>query len=207
MYKLYGFLGAGSAAVEAVLAIAGAPYEVTDVERDGAGRFPDWFIKINSLAQIPVLVLPDDSVMTESAAMLLHLADSFPELKLAPEVTSALRPHYLRWMMFLATAIYASDIRMYYPARFTSDANGAAAVKEAAIAMMARQWEVFAAALGAGPHMIGGSLSLVDIYASMLATWNLDVPGFFVKHPNIKALHEAVRAQPAIGKVWARHGM
>ncbi len=188
MFKLYARRGAGSMAIEAALAECGVPHRVEDLERGPDGRHPASFYRINPLGQVPTLILPDDSVMTESAAILIYLADLHPGTGLAPPAASPLRPRYLRWLVYLATTVYMSDLRMYYPQRYTDDPAGAAAVKRAALSDMAREFEIFAAALGEGPYVLGETFSAVDIYAAMLATWNADVPAFFASHPNIKAL-------------------
>jgi glutathione S-transferase len=72
---------------------------------------------------------------------------------------------------------------------------------------MAEEWEIYAAALGDKPFILGDRMSAADIYAAMFATWNLDVPAFFAKHPNVKRMYDAVVARPAIGRVWARNEM
>ncbi|MDP9137546.1 MAG: glutathione S-transferase family protein, partial [Pseudomonadota bacterium] len=156
---------------------------------------------------VPALRLDDGSVMTESAAMIIHLADQLPHAQLAPALASPLRPHYLRWIVFLAANIYASDLRLYYPERYTSEAAGAAAVRAAARTAMAHEWSVFADALGARSYVLGDVYSAADIYAALLATWNEDVALFFETHPNIKALYDRVAARPAIARVWQRNGM
>ncbi|MGQ0485157.1 MAG: glutathione S-transferase family protein [Hyphomicrobiales bacterium] len=205
MFKLYARRGAGSMAVEAVLAECAVPYQVEDLERGPDGKFPASFYRINPLGQVPTLILPDDSVMTESAAMLIYLADLHPDTGLAPPVSSPLRARYLRWLVCLATTVYMSDLRYYHPQLYTSDPAGAEAVKGAALGDMAREFDIFAEALGEGPYVLGETFSAVDIYAAMLASWNADVPAFFARHPNIKALHDRVTSRPRIAKVWERN--
>ena len=67
MYTLYCRNSAGSVAPEALLAACGADYRVVVLDRKPDGSFEDFFHKINPKAEVPTLVLPDDSVMTESA--------------------------------------------------------------------------------------------------------------------------------------------
>jgi glutathione S-transferase/GST-like protein len=205
MFKLYARRGAGSLAVEALLAECDAAYRVEDLERGPDGKFPAFFYRLNPLGQVPTLILPDDSVMTESAAIVIYLADLHPGAGLAPAVAAPLRPRYLRWLAYLATTVYMSDLRMIYPQRYTDDPAGAAAVKRMAEAGMAREWDIFAAALGEGPYVLGETFSAADIYAAMLATWNADVAAFFARHPNIKGLYDRVVARPRIAGVWARN--
>ena len=47
-------------------------------------------------AEVPTLVLPDHSIMTESAAMMIHIADSHPAAGMSPALDSAQRPQFLR---------------------------------------------------------------------------------------------------------------
>ena len=100
-----------------------------------------------------------------------------------------------------------SDLRMYYPARYTVDATGAAGIKAKAVDGMAAEFAILSEAIGEGPFVLGNRMSAVDIYAAMLATWVADVPALFAKHPNIKVLHDRVAEVPAIARVWARNGM
>ena len=75
-YKLYGRPGWGSAIVEAQLVWYGLPYTFEPVE--DLFRTPDAdakLKKVNPLAQVPTLEMPDGSIMSESAAITLLLAD------------------------------------------------------------------------------------------------------------------------------------
>lgn len=89
MYRLYGSLGTGSAAVEAALAESGAPYEVVTIDTKQDAHLTEEFRRINPRQQVQALQLPDGSVTTEGSAMLLHLADAFPEAGLAPKPGTA----------------------------------------------------------------------------------------------------------------------
>jgi glutathione S-transferase len=204
MYKVYGRPGSGSVVVEAVLEEIGAEYETELVGRDAIA---DNYLKISPLGQVPALILPNGRVMTESAAITIHLADSHPEARLSPLPGAPDRSDFLRWMIFLATNIYMTDLRIYYPDRYTADQNGAKCVKASAVARMSTEWDIYAAALGDKPYILGDQMCAADIYAAMLATWNLDVPAFFRRHPNVHAMYERVTARPAIAKVWKRGEM
>lgn len=72
-YELIGSRGCGSAIVEMALALANVPYTLTDLPylKPGPGR--DRLLSLNVTGQVPTLVLPDGEVMTESAAIVMHL--------------------------------------------------------------------------------------------------------------------------------------
>jgi glutathione S-transferase len=207
MYKLYARKGAGSAAVEALLALIAVPFEVIDVPKTEMGAAPDWFIKLNPRGEVPALGLPDGSVMTESAAMMIHLADAHLEAGLAPALGTAARAQYLRWIVYLAAAAYPSDLRLFYPDRFSTDPTHAQAIKAKASLDLAHDFDVFAAEMGEGSFILGDKLSAADLYAAMLLSWSDDVEGLFAKHPKLKRLYDAVAENAIVRKVWERNGM
>ena len=42
--------------------------------------------RVNPMEQLPALLLPNGELMTESAAILIHLADSHPASRLSPPI-------------------------------------------------------------------------------------------------------------------------
>jgi glutathione S-transferase len=207
MYKLYARKNAGSAAVEALLAVSGANHQVVDVERATDGKLPNWFLALNPRAEIPTLELPDHSIMTESAAMMIHLADTHPQAGLAPALGTSARAQYLRWMVYFAAAPYTSDLRMFYPERYSTNPAHAEAIKAKAVIDLARDFDIVASEMGNGPFILGDGISAVDIYAAMLLSWSADVDALFTKHPKLKRLYGAVSAIPAVRETWNRNGM
>ncbi|NJM30424.1 MAG: glutathione S-transferase family protein [Rhizobiales bacterium] len=200
MMKLYARAGAGSAAIEALLAEAGVPFEMVEVKKPA----PESFLKINPLGQVPALQLEDGAIMTESAAMMIYLADLYG---FAPKPESPRRPRFLKWLLFMATALYMSDLRMYYPERYSTDVSHAPGIKTKAIADMDREFEILSNGLGEEPFFLGEDFSAADIYAPMLVSWAADVPAVFAKHPNLKTHYDRVAARPRIAEVWKRNGM
>jgi glutathione S-transferase len=207
MYKLYGRKNTGSSAVEALLTVLDVPFEIIDVAKTETGAAPDWYKAINPRGEVPSLGLPDGSVMTESAAMMVYLADAHPKAGLAPKLTDANRAQYLRWMVYLAAAPYPTDLRLYYPDRYSTDPSHADAIKAKASIDLARDFDVLAMRMGEGPFVLDKKLSAVDLYAAMLFTWSDDVDGLFAKQPKLKRLYDSVSAHSAVRKVWDRHGL
>ncbi len=105
-YTLFGTQGCGSTIVAAALALTAFPwgYEEVDYTQDGPER--DRLLALNPLGQVPTLVLPNDEVMTESAAIILLLHDRAPHAELAPPGGSPLLPRFLRWLLFINAEIY-----------------------------------------------------------------------------------------------------
>jgi glutathione S-transferase len=57
------------------------------------------FLAINPMGQVPT-IRHGDAVVTEQIAIVLYLADLYPEAGLAPPIGDPLRGPYLRWMAF-----------------------------------------------------------------------------------------------------------
>jgi glutathione S-transferase len=207
MYTLYARAGAGSAAVEALLSELGVAHELINVAKEPDGSPPAWFRAINPRGEIPALKLPDGAVMAESAAMMIDLADRHPAAGLAPAIGSPERSQYLRWMVYGASAIYTSDLRGYYPARYSTDPGHAAAIKAKAVADTARDIGDFADALGNRVHILGDAFSAADIYMAMLISWDFDLAALFAARPRLKAYYDRIAARPAIRPVWDRNEM
>ena len=206
MYKLYWWHDTGAFAPQAILEEAGIAHEIVEVDTSkGAHQAPD-YLAINPRGQLPSLALPDGSVMTESAAMLLHLVDAHPEVGLAPKPGSAARAQFDRWLLFMAVDVYTADLRIYYADRFTSDPAGAEAVKATGLADMERGLEIIERHLGqGGPFMMGADYSALDPYLSMLVYWHPAVDDLKGRCPAIARLTDAVKARPAIAKIWGQH--
>lgn len=137
-YTLFGTQGCGSTIVAAALALTAFPqgYEEVDYTQDGPER--DRLLALNPLGQVPTLVLPNDEVMTESAAIILLLHDRAPHAELAPPGGSPLLPRFLRWLLFINAEIYPTFTYADHPQRWQPQAAGAEQLKNAVMAYRER---------------------------------------------------------------------
>lgn len=139
---LFGFKGAGSAAVEMALEAAALPYRIINAASWEPSSALDELRSVNPLLQIPTLVLPDGGVMTESAAILLHLGlDAAPPGRLLPADTSA-RAQAVRGLVFIAANCYSAIGMNDYPERWTgvADEAGQEAVRQGVRKQLHRHW-------------------------------------------------------------------
>jgi glutathione S-transferase len=184
-----------------LLELAKAPYRLHVVDTAGGEHHTEAYRSLNPLGQVPVLKLPEGAVMTESAAMLLHLAERFPDTGLLPPEASIARAQVQRWLIFMAVNVYETDLRVYYAERYTTDPAGANAVRDAANAALARQWAILEAALQPGPFLLGAQRTIADLYLLMLAGWT-DLTATL---PNVQRAKAALLADPVIRGVWEQH--
>lgn len=83
--KLFYMPGACSLTPHIVLEWIGKPFELGRVER-GKTREPD-FPAINPAGKVPALIEEDGRVLTEAEAILLYLAEKFPDHQLGANPT------------------------------------------------------------------------------------------------------------------------
>jgi glutathione S-transferase len=198
-YTLYGRKGAGSLAAQFVLEETGQPYETVWV--DDAMAADPGYRRINPTGKIPALGLPDGSSIFESAAIVIHLAETNPATGLAPPPGTPEHARFLQWMLFLATGLYGAALRYYYAPRYTTGGDGEG-VKAAAAADFDRHLEIAEAHLA--PHLLGETLSAADLYLFMLASWHPEGEAAVrTRFPRLGALAAALAARPAIARVLA----
>ena len=84
----------------------GADYEVVPVPYGENGTKSAGFLAVNPMGKLPA-VKYGDTVITETAALVVFLAELFPEKNLIPAVGTAERGEFYRWLMFAMHAEYA----------------------------------------------------------------------------------------------------
>jgi glutathione S-transferase len=121
--KLYEFGPTRSIRVRWTLQELGVEFDSTVVDlRAGEHRRPE-FLALNPAGKLPVLV-DGELVFTESAAIVLYLAEKYPDRKLVPGDPAA-RAEHNRWLLFAVTeleqplwritrntALYPQELRM-----------------------------------------------------------------------------------------------
>lgn len=204
MYKLYGWKTTGSLASEAALEEAGEKYEIIPINIREDEQHTDEYGLINPTRQVPSLELPDGSVMTEGAAILLHIADSHPESNLAPLPGTSERAQHDRWLLFFAVNVYEGELRKIIPQNYVDSESCAEVVKSAAYRYVEKQYRIFEDFLKDGPYTFGYSFTVLDIYVWMLAQW---MPPEWLEEecPKINRLVEATKLRPKIAPVQKWH--
>ncbi|MGL4279974.1 MAG: glutathione S-transferase family protein [Albidovulum sp.] len=206
-YVLYGRRQTGSMVVEAALALAGAAYSFRAVPSPGSDEERAAYAKINPRGQVPALIHPDGTVITEGPAILNHLADAFPTAGLAPPPGSALRAWHDRWLAFFHANVYEGMLRELFPDRYTTDAAGTAALSAAATAYVRRHFLIFEAELAHRPEggfYCGAGPSVLDLYLWMLCFW-LDADWLAANCPRLFAHWQRMREREALAPVEAAH--
>lgn len=209
MYRLHFAPGYSSLAPHMVLRLIGCPFECVPVDLAGGEHQNASFLALNPLGRIPVL---QDGVLvlTEAAAICLHLADKHPGAGLVPPIGSAQRADVYRWLFYLSNTLQAEMFCWFYPERHADGAAAESTVKARAEARIAGMFDHLAAHVSkGGSYLCGQDLSVADPFLLMLAYWALDmqrparaVPGLapylagLTQRPEIAATFEAEGLAP-----------
>lgn len=206
MLTLYGSKGSGSAIVEAALAIVGAEYRRVDgAEWERSAGYEE-LKTVNPLAQIPTLVLEDGTVMTESAAILIHLGLVHPASGLLPADASK-RASAIRGLVYIVANCYAAIGVIDYPERWCKDADETTrqAIIAGTKARLHGLWDVFADQFPATPWLGGDQVGALDIMASVVSRWSGARAHLAVARPAFSEVLGRIDSHPLLATVWARH--
>lgn len=103
MMKLYGFAATRSLRALWALNEVGAEFEFLPVNLLAGEQHRPEFLRINPAGKVPVLV-DGDMVLTESAAIVIYLAEKYPDKGLLPADRKQLAQAF-RWVMFAMTEL------------------------------------------------------------------------------------------------------
>ena len=206
MLVLFGSQGSGSAAVEVALLQCGLAYVVRRASTWEADSARDELRRVNPLGQIPALVLDDGRVLTESAAILIHLGLEHPASRLLPAESGA-RAQAGRGLVYLATNCYAAIGILDYPERWCEPGADAAVLDSMRAGTRARlhhAWDLFADQFG-GDDTFAAEPGALAWLAAVVSRWAGTRAHLKRTRPALRAALERIEAHPLAAPVFARH--
>lgn len=142
--------------------------------------------------------------MTESAAILVRLGELHPEAGLAPGPDDPRRAAFLRWMSFVASAIYAHYWLKDDPSRLVADASLHADVDRHIEARILECWAVMeAGAAPVGRYILGEALTVLDLYVAVVSRFRPRRQAFGTVAPRLAEVARRVDADPRLAAFWA----
>ena len=198
MLTLYGAKGSGSASTEAALEIAGLTYRTVEAASWQPSTGLDELKRVNPIAQIPTLVLDDGSILTESAAILIHLGLAHPQGAL---ISSELGPRaqQIRGLVYIAANCYGGIGILDYPDRWYPAPDEAVkkAMQARGRARLHELWQIFADQFPAAPWLSGAQLGALDILAATVSKWSGARQAMAATRPEFAALLARIDSDPA----------
>lgn len=206
--KIYGGPGTAAMAPTAILEEIGVAYDWIAMDMEaGAARDPA-FLKLNPKGRVPVLI-DGEFVLTESAAICLHLAEKFPRAALLPAPGTRERARAYEWMLFLSNTLQTTLMDWFHPDWVHPDPAAHDAIKARAAERLVRHFDHIDATLAerGRPYCLGAAVSVADFYLHMLARWSRYQQRPAYAWPAIKRLTDAMKSRPSVIRMMARHGI
>ncbi|MES2343041.1 MAG: glutathione S-transferase family protein [Pseudomonadota bacterium] len=202
---LYGARGSGAVPVEAALILLGVPYALVDAYTfDPDDRASgDQVLPANPMRQVPTLVLPSGEVVTESAAILIWLAETYPKAGLAPAPGDPKRAQFLRWMSFVSSAIYSLYWVKDDPSRLVPDPAGHAALETRVLDRIADCWGIMDGQVAPGRYILGDDLTVLDLYVAAVSRFRPRRRRFYEVAPKMGEVVRRVDDDPRLHALWA----
>lgn len=194
-YTLYHAPLCGSQIVLDALKICKAPHRVItlDYEKTAKGKEPR-LLKVNPLSRLPTLVLPNKKIMTESGAIILHLAAKYPKAKLTPPAKSADSDLFLRLLFILTGEIYPCFTFKDDPSEWVKPVAARAGYAHAVDIHRKELWKYFESLLPrSGPWALGKRFSAIDLYLASMTLWGPGKKWFEQELPRLAKIGEAAR--------------
>lgn len=203
-WTLYGARGWGSTLAEGALAWVSERFEFVDVEDfDRPGPARERLLAVNPLARVPTVVAPDGAVLTESAAIVLHLAELHPEAGLAPPPGDPDRPRFLDRLIWLVSTLYPTFTYRDYPERWAPSAPDE--LVERVDAFRQTLWRQFEDAAGEGLFVLGERPSALDLYVAIMSHWRPRRAWLADNCPKLHAIALRADALPQLAPVMRRN--
>jgi len=203
-HLLLGCKGCGNVIVESAFALAGIPLDYEEVDYSAASPTRARLLAVNPLGQVPALVLPDGSVMTESLAILHYVNDLEPGANLIPPPGDAARRAFYRWAVFLVAAVYPTWTYGDDPPKWVANEEGAKQLRASTDRHRQELWKQVESEAGA-PWFLGERFSALDLYIAAMTRWRPGVLWFAKNAPKLVAIAKNATALEAVGPVIDRN--
>lgn len=205
---LYYAPGTCSLAAHIAFEETGAPFETVRIDLAKGGQRAPEYLTVNERGRVPAL-WEDGWVLTETQAILRHVARSHPDAGLWPEDPreQAVADEWLAW---LATNHHVAFAQAHTPSRYSDDDEDLDAIRAKGADSFGDLATMTEVRLSNGDWAVGERYGVVDAYLLVFWNWGggpnlrFDMAGRF---PAWTAHARRVTARPAVQAVLAREGL
>ncbi|MGR5211650.1 glutathione S-transferase family protein [Vibrio rotiferianus] len=206
MFKLYYYPNNASLAPHFLLHHVKADYELVLVDRKLNAQKSEAYLRLNHSGKIPALA-DGEQVICESAAICIHIAETYPKYELIPKIGEATRPLFFQWLTFLTNTLQAQLMVRFYPHRNTTDETMIASIVEAQDIQVAETLLVIDRQLANSPYLVGEKLTACDYFLFMLAGWCPPLESKPSKYPNLSSYLIRLSQNTSIQAVYEKEGL
>ena len=201
--KLYSKPGACSTADHIALQWTGQPFEVqvlTATEMKAPA-----YLAINPTGAVPTIV-DGDFVLTQNAAIMGYIADSFPQAGLAGDGSPRQRAEAARWLAFVNSDLHPAFKPIFGPGNFVEDPAQHDAVKQAARKRVRALLESAEQQLQ-DREWLAGFRSFADPYFYITLRWAGAVGVDLSNLPNLAAFRQRMDADAGVQAALKAEGL
>ncbi len=198
--KLYYAPSNASLAPHIMLNEISAPFELVLVDRANNQQKSAEYLALNPAGVIPTLV--DGAItVTETAAIMLYLADKFPASNLIPLLQTAERAACCQWLIYMTNTLQAELMHYFYPHRLGGeDVANIEMVKQNATTRIMPMLDILEAVLArsGGPFLLGAQYTIADIFLFMMCRWTRNMPNPARTRPQLSQFLAMMSERPAV---------
>ncbi len=205
-YLLFYAPGAASLAVHWMLIELGVEFRAERLDLTAGDQRSPAYLRLNPAGRVPTLVM-DGEAYTESAALLMLLAERHPAAGLAPATGDVSRARWFEMMVYLTNTL-SSAMRDWFYADKDGDSADAEGVRRLARRRIEGAWDRLNAQLSDGRrYLLGDEMTTVDLLATMLMRWSRNMPRPATTWEHVGPYVTRMRARPGFLEVCRREGL
>ncbi len=202
MLRLYYMRNTCALASHIALEHAGAAYEAIRLDFASSEQRKPEYLAINPKGRVPALVT-DRGVLTETPAILVFIAQSYPTARLAPPDDPFALAEAQAFNSYLCSTVHVAHAHRMRGYRWADDAASFADMKRKVPQSVGECFGLIEQGMLKGPWVLGEAYSICDGYLFTLAQW-LEADGVdTAKLPRVMEHRSRVAALPAVRKVLA----
>jgi glutathione S-transferase len=205
MLRLYFATGTCALATHIALEEAGAAYEAVRLDFAAQGQRTPEYLALNPKGRVPALVT-ESGTLTETPALLVYVAQSFPAAELAPLADPFALAQAQEFNSYLCSTVHVAHAHGRRGARWADDAAAIEAMQRKVPATMTDCFALIEKKLLKGPWVMGEQYTICDPYLFTIASW-LEGDGVDTgKLPRVLDHRRRMLARPAVQKAVAAEG-
>jgi glutathione S-transferase len=202
MLKLYYAPGTCALASHIALEEAGAAYETVRLNFKTEDQKKPDYLKINPKARVPSLIT-DRGIITETPAILIYIAQSFPAAKLATLDDPFALARVQAFNSYLCSTVHVAHAHRPRGYRWADDPAAIEAMKKKVPQTVGECFALIEREMFEGPWVMGKDYTVCDGYLYTLSQW-LAADGVDInKTPKIAGHFKRVGERPAVAKAVA----
>lgn len=205
MLKLYYAANSCALATHILLEEVGAVYSTQRIDFSKEQQKSPEFLKINPKGRVPALVT-DRGILTETPAMLVYVAQSFPAAGLAPMDDPFAFARMQSFNSYLCSHLHVAHAHRMRGHRWVDadDAHSIAAMKRKVPETVGGAFEMIERDMLKGPWVMGDTYTICDPYLFTLAQWMEKDGVDLARVPRVVEHRRRVSERPAVKRAIAQ---